>query len=248
MDSDHTRADGPAIGFDNAKSILRVAYLLTAVDGQIAESEQKLFRKIAQELFGEKFVSPEAMGFFVECDESARKLMTLRSFYTEDREIITAFLEEARSSVSKLSSDNRVLRHAFAIWIGICCADRDYSDVERLAIQSMQAAANAGAFALASALSLAAFVPVPAAAVALAIPAVRKAKGAADKAIADVLRSTFNLAKIPDSFLKTVETHIKKIGSIFDKAEKATSAAAKRNYLDMYEFEVETLKDYIDQK
>ena len=248
MDSDQTRATGPAIGFDNAKSILRVAYLLTAVDGQIAESEQKLFRKIAQELFGEKFVSPEAMGFFVECDESARKLMTLRSFYSEDREIVTAFLEESRSSISALSSDGRVLRHAFAIWIGICCADRDYSDVERLAIQSIQSAVNAGAFALASTLTLAAFVPFPAAAATLAIPAVRKAKGAADKALADVLRSTFNLEKIPDSFVRTVEAHIKKIGSLFDKAEKATDAATKRNYLDMYEFEVETLKDYLDQK
>ena len=228
----------PVIGFEEAKAILKVAYLLAATDGDICEQEQAKFRALMRQLFGDRYASPEVMAYLVEVSEDARKLIALRAFYPDDKEIVKAFSEIASPSAARIIADVRVVRCAFAIWISICCADNDYSRVERAAVKELQQLLNPG-----NALNMIKSVTAVGASVLGFSPVVKAlVDGYASK------KKAANFGVITDRFLVDVEKRVKSIGELYAKMEAATDSDVRQNYKDMYDFEVENLTEFLTSK
>ena len=152
--ADNTKTDdGLAIELEEAKAILKVAYLLTAIDGTICEREQAQFRAIMKRLLGEHYTTPEGMAYLEDVAEEARKLLALRAFYTEaaedkaflteDNAFLKVFAAKATPSLATIMQSKLAIRSAFAVWIGICCTDRAYTPIERLAVKMLQKGVNA---------------------------------------------------------------------------------------------------------
>lgn len=243
------KTETPVIDFEQAKAILNVAYLLAAMDGVICEQEQSQFRALMKQLFGDRYADAEVMTYLEGVSEEARKLISLRAFYADDEELVKAFLAKASPSVAVAAKDSYVLRCAFAIWIGICCSDNDYSKIERLAVKGVQKLVNPSAL----------------------LKSLKGKKGASiagAAAVGAVLTGGLGLAaalpiaglamfaaggsgvggSITDAFLADVEKRVKKIGEVHAKMESATDAAIKQNYKDMYDFEVENFKEFLAAK
>ncbi len=153
MADDTKTDDGLAIELEQAKAILKVAYLLTAIDGTICEREQAQFRAIMKRLLGEHYTTPEGMAYVEDVAEEARKLLALRAFYTEaaedkaflteDNTFLKVFAAKAMPSLAAIMKSELAIRSAFAVWIGICCTDRAYTSIERLAVKMLQKGVNA---------------------------------------------------------------------------------------------------------
>lgn len=236
----------PEISFDQAKSILSVAYLLAAVDGKICDEEQDQFRDIMKQLFGERYADAEVMTYLEGVSEETRKLMALRAFYTEDDDLVKAFTAKSAAAVAAVATDTYTLRCAFAIWISICCADKDYSKIERSAVKSIQKMVNPTSF-------LKGFKLPKTSATVVGVAAAATIAGVGLLALPVAgARFAANAAKIgnsiTDAFLADVEKRIKKIGEIHAKMESADNVDIKQNYKDMYDFEVENFKEFLASK
>ena len=230
----------PAIEFDKAKAILKVAYLLASVDGVICEEEQKRFIELMKMLFGKRYADVEVMDYLEGVAEDARKLIGLRAFYKSDDEIVRAFCSKAAESVSAIAPDANVLRQAFAIWISICLADNDYSAIEKKAVKGIQSMVNPNVWKkLFGPKWYAGFGLAAAGAVAAAALPV-----AAAIAGVGVLTANPN-AGITDEFLDEVEKRLLKIGTAYAKLAAAKDAISKENYQDMYDLQVESLKSFL---
>lgn len=153
MADDSKTDDGLAIELEQAKAILKVAYLLTAIDGTICEREQAQFRAIMKRLLGEHYMTPEGVAYVEDVAEEARKLLALRAFYTEaaedkaflteDNTFLKVFAAKAMPSLAAIMKSELAIRSAFAVWIGICCTDRAYTSIERVAVKMLQKGVNA---------------------------------------------------------------------------------------------------------
>lgn len=234
----------PEISFEQSKAILRVAYLLAAVDGKISEEEKSLFRDTMKQLFGERYTGSDVMTYLEDVSEEAKNLISLRDFYTDD-EIVNAFAVKSAESVTTIVHNAYATRCAFAIWISICCSDKDYSKVERLAVTQLQKMVNPKPFLnklkdgkLLGVTSAAATVATLSG-LGLVLPLATVGLLASAVAMSGVGDS------ITDAFLDDIEKRVKKIGEIHAKMEAASSVAIKQNYKDMYDFEVENFKEFL---
>ena len=138
MAKENTTNERPTIDTSMAKEILKVAYLLSAIDGEICDQEKAKFRAFMRMLFGKRYADPDVMGYLEEIAEEARKLIELRSFYANEDEIVKAFMAKAAASVAKIMINDYLARCAFVMWLSICLADADYSDLERSAVKHLQ--------------------------------------------------------------------------------------------------------------
>ncbi len=222
------------IGFDQAKNILKVAYLLTAIDGEICEKEKAKFRTLMRELFAKRYADDDVMSYLEDVTEGARTLIALRDFYSEEEEIVKAFVAKAATATANIMIDPYVVRCAFAIWISICCADGDYSKIERSAVKRLQHLVNA--FGAGSRPEISAFAGTGISLLSSLC------------AIKSLTRMTANGNSITDKFLVEVEKRVKKIGEIYAKLDAANEGDMKQNYKDMYDFEVEELKEFLAAK
>lgn len=132
----------PTIELDQAKAILRVAYLLAALDGNICEKEQAEFRELMKRLFGEQYTDVSVITYLEEILDEAKKLIELRAFYPDESELVGVFVAKVKPLLKEIANDVSVVRRAFAIWICICCADDDYSEIERAAMKQLQMLAS----------------------------------------------------------------------------------------------------------
>ena len=240
----------PEISFDQAKAILSVAYLFAAIDGKICDEEQGQFRAIMKQLFGGRYADAEVMTYLEGVSEEARKLMALRNFYTDDEDLVKAFAAKSATAVATVVNDAYTLRCAFAIWISICCADKDYSRIERSAVKCIQKMVNPTSFfkeikppksgAKVAGVAATAAAMIPGVGL-LALPIA----GALLVANAGQVGIGYN---ITDAFLADVEKRIRKIGEIHAKMEAADNVDIKQNYKDMYDFEVENFKEFLASK
>jgi hypothetical protein len=243
MSRNQEHVESRDIGFEQAKAILKIAYLLSAMDGTICDREQAQFRELMKLLFGERYADPEVMTFLEGVSEDARKLIALRAFYSGDEEIVKAFAAKAAPLVSGVASSSYVVRSAFAIWIGICCADNDYSKIERLAVKELQGLFNANSCRELIGLDgIVVGMPIVSPTFALAS---NVSKNVAKMLKAGLAKNAPRIAVVTDKFLADVEKRVKKIGEIYAKMEAATGADMKQNYKDMYDFEVANLREYI---
>ena len=239
MTEDTETNGNPSIGFEQAKAILKVAYLLAATDGEICEREKAQFRELMKHLFEKRYAAIEVMTYLEDVSEEANKLIDLRSFYSKEDEIVQAFVSKASGPLSRIVTDPYVIRCAFAIWISICCADNDYSKIERMAVKEMQRLVNRKrSHNLSFVLGMPSANPV----FDNIVNINRMLSGGLSKGKASKSH------EITDRFLSDVEKRVKKIGELHMKMESATEADMKQNYKDMYDFELETLKEFLEVK
>lgn len=223
-----------AISHAQAKAILKVAYLLAAVDGNISSGEKALFRTLMRKLFGDRYLDGDVLSYLEEVAEDARKLVQLRDFYSEEDEIVKAFAGKAATAVSELLCSRYALRSAFAVWISMCCADGDYSAIERKAVSTLLGSINPAAFKkglVAGGIAAAASI-VAGPVVALPIVGFMGLKLAFSRSITP-------------AFLKDVEKRVVRIREYNRRAEESADSAAKANYMGMYEAEIEELVEFL---
>lgn len=253
--ADNTKTDdGLAIELEEAKAILKVAYLLTAIDGTICEREQAQFRAIMKRLLGEHYTTPEGMAYLEDVAEEARKLLALRAFYTEaaedkaflteDNAFLKVFAAKATPSLATIMQSKLAIRSAFAVWIGICCTDRAYTPIERLAVKMLQKGVNACFPCISIIADGPLFNPCY-----LTLPDWLKMlirSQISDGPIAGRASKPTASTLISDDFLKELEGRILKICELSAKAEAATDDDDRQNYQDLRDFEAESLRAFVE--
>lgn len=122
-------------------AILRIAYLLAASDGEVKKPEREVFKKTLDVLYGSKMGDEDTTALIEGVVEGARKLMALRDFYNEEQ-MTKAFLSKVRDDLRFVRRDKVSARKAFAVWISLCIADKDYSSFERHLVKALQSACN----------------------------------------------------------------------------------------------------------
>lgn len=122
-------------------AILRIAYLLAASDGEVKKPEREVFKKTLDALYGSKMGDEDTTALIEGVVEGARKLMALRDFYNEEQ-MTKAFLSKVRDDLRFVRRDKVSARKAFAVWISLCIADKDYSSFERHLVKALQSACN----------------------------------------------------------------------------------------------------------
>lgn len=139
-------------------AILKVAYLLTAVDGEITEDEIDVFNRLGERC---KAVDPYlAQTIAVEARKAAYRLVdmservfaccygSIRSPEIEKISPETTRLEFFFEEVKRICDWDRFaenLNHvheAFAVWVEIVMADRKCTELERRALVALQKAFN----------------------------------------------------------------------------------------------------------
>lgn len=123
------------------EAVLRVAYLLAAVDGDVRPDEREAFIRTLKAIGGFEFGEPATTAFLESLVEDGRKLSLLRDFYSDD-EMIRAFMEKVARDVLEIQGDKLFLRRAFAVWTSICLADKDFSAYEEKIVKGLQSACN----------------------------------------------------------------------------------------------------------
>lgn len=139
-------------------AILKVAYLLTAVDGEIADEELAVFERLGERC---KDVDPSlAQTVSVEARVAAYRLVdaservfaqcfgTVRSPDEEQaaagRTRLELFFDEVKRVCDwdRFAENLKDVREAFAVWVEIVMADKQCVELERRALVALQKAFN----------------------------------------------------------------------------------------------------------
>jgi len=118
--------------------ILKVAFMVAALDGDVTEKEYEAFDLLAKKCRG---VEPtDAAAALAEAMHSAGYLMLLSKRVKKDTELVAAFIDEAKKALpdgfAYLSLED--VRRAIIIWIAMGLSDGDYSARERRCIEALR--------------------------------------------------------------------------------------------------------------
>ena len=112
------------------KAMWKVAWLLSNTAGEIGKDECQAFKTLCFANGGMEPGSKEANEFLEEVVAEAENLRRLKIFYTSE-ELMRAFIVKVAPECEKLKSDPVVSRKAFAVWVGMCMADGEYTEMEK---------------------------------------------------------------------------------------------------------------------
>ena len=116
-------------------AVLKVAMMVSALDGFVTDKELKAFERIAKECRG--YSAEDAKRVFREGLKVAGYVeLAARTFSQKD--LIGLFVEEAEAALPGgfVFGNARDVRRAFVMWTAMAMSDGDYSDIERKAIRS----------------------------------------------------------------------------------------------------------------
>ena len=117
--------------------IVKVAFMVAALDGEVTDAEYKAFDALAKKCRG--YSAKAAAKALDEAMRSAGYLMLL-SRRASDAELVKAFLEEAQAALplgfAYLSIEE--VRRAVVTWIAMGLSDGDYSKREKLCIEALR--------------------------------------------------------------------------------------------------------------
>lgn len=119
------------------RAMLKVAYLLSSINGEIGKLECEAFKTLC---FANNTMTPgskEANSFLEEVVTESENLKKLSKFYSKE-EFILAFASKVMPECEKLKTDSIVSRKAFAVWVGLCMADGKYTEEEKVYIKILQ--------------------------------------------------------------------------------------------------------------
>ena len=117
--------------------IVKVAFMVAALDGEVTDAEYKAFDALAKKCRG--YSAKAAAKALDEAMRSAGYLMLLAG-RASDAELVKAFLAEAQAALplgfAYLSIEE--VRRAVVTWIAMGLSDGDYSERERLCIEALR--------------------------------------------------------------------------------------------------------------
>ena len=117
--------------------IVKVAFMVAALDGEVTDAEYKAFDALAKKCRG--YSAKAAAKALDEAMRSAGYLMLL-SRRASDAELVKAFLEEAQAALplgfAYLSIEE--VRRAVVTWIAMGLSDGDYSKREKLCVEALR--------------------------------------------------------------------------------------------------------------
>ena len=119
------------------RAMLKVAYLLSSINGEIGKLECEAFKTLC---FANNTMTPgskEANSFLEEVVTESENLKKLSKFYSKE-EFILAFASKVIPECEKLKADPIVSRKAFAVWVGLCMADGKYTEEEKVYIKILK--------------------------------------------------------------------------------------------------------------
>lgn len=130
----------PFTGKDAEFAILKVAYLLSAIDGGVAESEKATFDRLAARC--RDVDVDEAKDVIRSAQVSVEKL--LKAYKCKKASPLAVFMCEVKKVCdwSTFVRNSALVRRAFVMWMAMVMADGVLADVEQRAIRELQAFVN----------------------------------------------------------------------------------------------------------
>jgi len=127
-------------GKDAEFAILKVAYLLSAIDGEVAESERAMFDRLAARC--RDVDVDEAKEVIRSAQASVEKL--LKAYKGKKASPLAVFMCEVKKvcAWSAFVRNSALVRKAFVMWMAMVMADGVLADVEQRAIRELQAFVN----------------------------------------------------------------------------------------------------------
>lgn len=127
-------------GKDAEFAILKVAYLLSAIDGEVAESEKETFDRLAARC--REVDVDEAKDVIRSAHASVEKL--LAAYKGKKASPLAVFMSEVKKVCdwSAFVRNSALVRKAFVMWVAMVVADGVIADVEQRAIRELQAFVN----------------------------------------------------------------------------------------------------------
>jgi len=134
---------GKAFGFKDriAKTdlgVLKVAFMVAALDGDVTEKEYEAFDLLAKKCRG--YTPKAAAEALADAMHSAGYLMLLSKRVKKDGELVAAFMDEAKKALpdgfAYLSLED--VRRAVVTWIAMGLSDGEYSARERKCIETLR--------------------------------------------------------------------------------------------------------------
>ena len=121
-------------------AILKVAYLLSAIDGEVAESERATFDRLAARC--RDVDVDEAKDVIRSAQASVEKL--LKAYKGKKASPLAVFMCEVKEVCdwSAFVRNSTLVRKAFVMWMAMVMADGVFADVEQRAIRELQAFVN----------------------------------------------------------------------------------------------------------
>ena len=119
------------------RAMLKVAYLLSSITGEIGKAESEAFKTLCFSNNGMQPGVQDANDFLISVITESEKLQKLKKFYSED-EFICAFVASIEKECKILKADPVLARKSFAVWVGLCMADGKYTDLEKKIIKTLQ--------------------------------------------------------------------------------------------------------------
>jgi len=118
--------------------VLKVAFMVAALDGDVTEAEYKAFDLLAKKCRG--YTPKAADEALADAMHAAGYLMLLSKRVKKDSELVPAFMDEARKALpdgfAYLSLED--IRRAIVTWIAMGLSDGDYSARERKCIEALR--------------------------------------------------------------------------------------------------------------
>ena len=127
-------------GKDAEFAILKVAYLLSAIDGEVAESERATFDRLAARC--RDIDVDESKDVIRSAQASVEKL--LKAYKDKKASPLAVFMCEVKEVCdwSAFVRNSALVRKAFVMWMAMVLADGVFADVEQRAIRELQAFVN----------------------------------------------------------------------------------------------------------
>ena len=225
-------------------AILRVAYLIAASDGEVKQSEREVFKSTLCALQGVKMGDDDTTALIQEVVQEAARLAILRDFYNEEEQI-RAFLSKVSWDVSVILRRKVACRRAFAAWISICMADKEFSPFERKLIKALQVACNGFASGAEFGAELE-FIMFGGPNLGAAAAIAGAALGAKKKGTPETIRKFGAEACIPDAFMEEVESRCREIDEAQAQLGRCAKEDERKSIEDSIGCLVESFKEFID--
>ena len=121
-------------------SILTISFMMSAVDGHVDQSEYDCFMELARHMDG--FSEEQALAALDEAEHSAGYLELIARKNVSEDMFLSAFMKEAEHALDMRDVatfwDNAAACRAFLFWIAMAMADKEFSDIERKALELLR--------------------------------------------------------------------------------------------------------------
>ena len=122
-------------------AVLKISFLLTALDGHVDDSERAMFAKLAEHC--KEIDVDQAQGVLRDVEKATKRLLRAKKGKT-DAAFLEVFLKEVDAICDwpMFVRDSRRVRRAFIMWTAMAMSDNDYAEIERKAIRLLMQKVN----------------------------------------------------------------------------------------------------------